>query len=320
MDYSKFLSYFRSIEIDNHILKGRREVEENIKIKIIVPLLQYLGWDLLDDVDFEYMGAGIVIHNKDKPLIIVETKSWDEVITDHLDQSLAYSYKLKTPLVIVTTGQQTALYCCLLANDNLADTKPIFSFTFDELTDTNGQILLEKLYVLLGKESFANSHKELNSIIEKYIGNKSLIKAQNDFIEKASEFKSEIKFKRLTEAEFIELAENHAEEIKTAIMQIYRKILKLTTLNDNLNLRYRSKEIGIQYHLYKQYRNKIIGLFGIYPKSAHVAFGLEGWRQLNIAESTLKELIRFPRKVQSLTWAEQLGLLLQKAIEEISEI
>ena len=61
MEKSDFLSHLGSLSIDRHILGGKRGAEENVKIKIIVPLLQCLGWDLLDDMHFENAGADIVL-------------------------------------------------------------------------------------------------------------------------------------------------------------------------------------------------------------------------------------------------------------------
>jgi hypothetical protein len=83
MNKKDFLSHVESLSIDRHILGGKRGAEENVKIKIIVPLLQCLGWDLLDDMHFEYVGADIVLFSEEKPSIIIETKSWGEVITGH---------------------------------------------------------------------------------------------------------------------------------------------------------------------------------------------------------------------------------------------
>ena len=124
MEKKDFLSHIGSLSIDRHILGGKRGAEENVKLKLIVPLLQCLGWDLLGDMHFENVGADIVLFSEQKPSMIVETKSWGEVITDHLNQCLEYCFKLKTPWVIVSTGRDTALYCALLNPDNLAVTEP----------------------------------------------------------------------------------------------------------------------------------------------------------------------------------------------------
>ena len=66
MDKKDFLSSIKSLLIDRHILGGKRGAEENIKIKIIVPLLQSLGWNLLDDIHFEYIRADIVLFSGEK--------------------------------------------------------------------------------------------------------------------------------------------------------------------------------------------------------------------------------------------------------------
>jgi predicted type IV restriction endonuclease len=63
MNPSEFLLYAKTIDRDKDKLihAGRRGSEENVKIKIIIPLLQTLGWDLLNDMDFENKGSDIVL-------------------------------------------------------------------------------------------------------------------------------------------------------------------------------------------------------------------------------------------------------------------
>ena len=60
-NYSEFLSYLQCIQVDQHILRGRRGSEENVKTKIVIPLLQAIGWDVLSEMDFERAGADIVL-------------------------------------------------------------------------------------------------------------------------------------------------------------------------------------------------------------------------------------------------------------------
>ena len=50
MNCGDFLSYVGRIQIDRHINHGRRGSEASVINKIVVPLLQALGWDLLDDM------------------------------------------------------------------------------------------------------------------------------------------------------------------------------------------------------------------------------------------------------------------------------
>ena len=90
MNLSEYLLYVKTIDIDKQIIAGRRGSEENVKIKIIIPLLQTLGWNLLNDMDFENKGSDIVLLKEGNPLIIVETKAWEQNITGYLNQCLEY--------------------------------------------------------------------------------------------------------------------------------------------------------------------------------------------------------------------------------------
>jgi hypothetical protein len=317
MDKKEFLFHIRSLSIDKHILSGRRGAEENVKIKIIVPLLQCLGWDLLEDMRFEYSGADIVLFREEEPSIIVETKSWGEVITDHLNQCLEYCFKSKTPWVIVSTGQYTALYCALLNPDNLALTEPIIEFSYDKLVGNKGQRLIERLDGLIGKGNFSDKNNELYSIVEKRLEKRTIEDAQSEFLTKATNYKANTKYLRLTEKGFFSLLNKHPKKLRDALTFLYEEMVNLPKLDKNISLRYRSKEIGLGYFLKKHPRNKQIGLFGIYPEKAQFALGLRGWEELNISKSTFDKLKKSPHKAQSKQWAINLVSLLKSAIKEI---
>ena len=58
MQYEEFNKILLSITIKpDNINSGRRGSEENVKIKIVIPLLQFLGYDVINDMDFEFIGA-----------------------------------------------------------------------------------------------------------------------------------------------------------------------------------------------------------------------------------------------------------------------
>ena len=317
MEKSDFLSHLGSLSIDRHILGGKRGAEENVKIKIIVPLLQCLGWDSLDDMYFEDVGVDIVLFSEEKPSIIIETKSWGEVITDHLNQCLEYCFKLKTPWVIVSTGQYTALYCALLNPDDLSLTEPIIEFSYDELAGDKGQRLIKRLDALIGKQHFSDKNRKLYSMVGKRLANDTFENAQKRFLAKATNYKANTKYLRITEKEFFSLLNRHPKKLKAALTFVYEEMVKFPKLYKNIALRYRTKEIGLEYLLKKHPREKKIGLFGVYPGSAHIALGLEGWEELNISESTFAKLKKYPRNAQAKEWAKSLIVLLKRAIKEI---
>ena len=141
-----------SIKPDRHIISGRRGSEENVKIKIVIPLLQYLGYDVVSNMDFEFIGADIVIvdeHNS--PILIIETKAWEQQLSHYLNQCLEYTLKLKTPLILISSGQHTSLYSSLINPHNLEKTTPLIDFSFNDLIGKNGDNILEDLKNLISK-------------------------------------------------------------------------------------------------------------------------------------------------------------------------
>lgn len=317
MNLEDFLSYIKTIQIDSHILHGQRGSEENVKVKIIMPLLQGLGWDVLCDMQFEYIATDIVLFHQNEPLLIVETKSWGDVITNYLDQCLEYCLKLKTPWIVISTGDDTALYCAWINSENLSATQPVLKFRLNQLTGKDSERIINELS-LLSKESFLGNRTELHAIVQKQLGEDSLENAKKCFEEKAASFKRKIKSERLTVDEYrLQASKHSSEDTKEGLEFLRINLTALETLNDNIKVRYRSREIGIEYHSQDQPRHKKIGLFGVYPGDAHIAFGWEGWEELKITNETLLKLKKARGKVQSKKQAEELIDLLKVAIGEI---
>lgn len=313
-----FLSYLRSIDVDRHILKGKRGSEENVKIKIVVPLLQALAWDLLTDMDFERRGADMVLHSGGKPAIVVEVKSWGEGITGYLDQCLEYCLKLGTPWVVITSGHDTAVYSSLLDAEDLLATEPLYRFSFDDLLGDRGETILEQLASLIGKAAFTAGHEGLSSRVEERLGIRDLYEAWNEFDEQAADFEADIKTRRLSADEYLALAEKHSEPVSRSLKMMYEGMLSLADLDERIRVGHREKSIGLWYRLDTQPRTKMLGLAGAYPDSAHVSFGLVHWRRANLPERLYKQLEQYPRQVGSEEWAEGLLELLRQAILEIT--
>ena len=105
MTTSEFLKIITSIP--NKRISG---AEENVKIKFALPLLKFLGYDIITDVRFEWLRADIVVvdeKSNSKKLFILETKKWGEPIRNHLGQCLEYTLKHHIPLVMITSGDTT---------------------------------------------------------------------------------------------------------------------------------------------------------------------------------------------------------------------
>jgi len=81
--------------------------EENVKQKIVVPLLELLGHKK-EKLDFEYKTKkggklDIFIHHKDIPFdckIIIDTKNYNEELDNHIEQIREYTFD-ENPLLTV---------------------------------------------------------------------------------------------------------------------------------------------------------------------------------------------------------------------------
>src|SRR5436309_6428201 len=84
--------------------------EENVKQKVVVPILECLGHQRTQ-LDFEY-GTGnkrIDIFIKDLPLdckVIIDTKNYDEDLSDHLEQIGLYAFQEGALLALIINGEE----------------------------------------------------------------------------------------------------------------------------------------------------------------------------------------------------------------------
>lgn len=102
------------LDIDKYVRRGAEKVEENVKIKLTIPLLELLGYDRVRDMDFEHhirnKRADIALMFKGKPKLIVETKDLTESLDRHVDQGLDYAFKKGVDWVVLTNGVGIRLY------------------------------------------------------------------------------------------------------------------------------------------------------------------------------------------------------------------
>lgn len=319
MECDELKKILLSIKPDRHIISGRRGSEENVKIKIVIPLLQYLGYSAISNMDFELIGADIVIVDESySPILIIETKAWEQQLSYYLNQCLEYTLKLKTPLILITSGQHTSLYSSLINPYNLEKTAPLIDFSFNDLIGNNSKNILEKLKELISKDNILNGSIELSREISKQLQPlSSLENAEKQFIIECQNFKSTIKSFKITEDDFIKISQKHSKEIFESLCFGKDEFNRIAHENKNFRIRYRSKEIGLEYLLPSKPRSKIIGLVGIYPEKAKIAFGLEGWEQLNITQQTLTKIRQFNRLLKNKNDVNNLANLLENAIKEI---
>ncbi len=89
--------------------------EENVKQKVIVPLLELLGHKR-EDLEFEYRtrrGGKIDIFIKNVPLqckVIIDTKNYDENLNDHVEQIKEYTLDEAALLAVIANGTEIRIY------------------------------------------------------------------------------------------------------------------------------------------------------------------------------------------------------------------
>ena len=117
----------------------RGRVEENVKIKIIVPLLQLLGYDLVKDLDFEHKvrnkNLDIAIEIDGKPSISIECKDLDQNLDSHLPQAFNYACWKGFLLLVLTNGREIRVYKTWEAGSEL-EQRLLFVSTLQELPRT----------------------------------------------------------------------------------------------------------------------------------------------------------------------------------------
>ena len=92
--------------------------EENVKQKIIVPLLELLGHKR-ENLEFEYRtrsGGKIDIYIKNVPpdcKVIIDTKNYNENLNDHLEQIKNYTFDENALLTVIANGTEFRIYSLL---------------------------------------------------------------------------------------------------------------------------------------------------------------------------------------------------------------
>ena len=103
-----------SLDIDKYVRKATGKCEENVKIKIVIPLLELLGYNLQQDMNFEYhvrnKKADIALLFDNKPKLLIEVKDLYENLDNHIHQALDYAFNKGVEWVILTNGLEVRVY------------------------------------------------------------------------------------------------------------------------------------------------------------------------------------------------------------------
>jgi hypothetical protein len=318
MSFQRLRTHLKSIDVETHIVAGRKGNTENIKSKIIVPILQTLGWNLLGDMDFDHQGLDIVLFKDGNPALIVEVKSWADILEEDINQYLEYSFRLNCPWIILSTGQHMAFYCTLLNQEDLSEAEPVIRFTFQDLVGSQGNKVLSELDLMLGKKHFFKKGAALYSRVAERLAGQSIEEAQIEFVKNASQHVRDERTRQLTVESFLSQLRHHSRQVSGALVYLHSKMVNLLQINQRLQLQYRNKGVGLEYELIGNPQPEVLNLFDIYPESARITFGQEGWKKLNITAATFDEMANISRKAQSFAWAREVGSLLERAIREVN--
>lgn len=140
--------------------------EENVKLKIAVPLLDCLGHHR-NQLDFEYGSGGkrIDIFVKDIPKdckVIIDTKNYDEDLSNHLEQIGLYASQERAILALIINGEEIRIYSPFFRGSSFKDSL-LYSLRRPELTKDS---TIEILHNLLSRENL-KSKKVKDFIIKR---------------------------------------------------------------------------------------------------------------------------------------------------------
>lgn len=131
--------------------------EENVKQKIVVPLLELLGHER-ENLEFEYRtrsGRGkIDILIKNVPLdckVIIDTKNYTESLGDHIEQIKEYTFDEAALLAVIANGTEIRIYSPL--RGVAFERSLLYSFERRDLAKESVWIMLSNL---LHKENLQN--------------------------------------------------------------------------------------------------------------------------------------------------------------------
>lgn len=109
-------------EIERILRLTERDVgptEENVKLKIVVPVLELLGHKM-EDVEFEHRTRGggkiDIILGRNLPhdcKVIIDTKKYNEELDDHIDQVKNYAFDEAALLAVLANGTVFKIYAQL---------------------------------------------------------------------------------------------------------------------------------------------------------------------------------------------------------------
>lgn len=139
--------------------------EENIKQKIVVPLLELLGHNR-NDLDFEYgsQGKRIDIFIKGLPQdckVVIDTKKYNEDLSNHIEKIGLYAFQEGAILALIINGEELRIYDPFFRGYSIRDSL-LYSIKREEFGNEESIRILKGLLL---KENIIN--KSIKQFIEK---------------------------------------------------------------------------------------------------------------------------------------------------------
>jgi len=204
--------------VDKYVRKAIGKCEENVKVKIVIPLLELLNYSPQQDMDFEHhienKRADVALMLDNKPKLLVETKDLDESLDNHVDQALEYAYNKGVEWVILTNGLEIRLYKSFIPNIPKKD-RLLFTTTLQKLPQS-----FDALFELIAKEHLQEARKltERAESIRESITAKILIEDLALCMERLfRDLVSQFKIRYETDEKFKKIIDGWATDVKMDI-------------------------------------------------------------------------------------------------------
>lgn len=133
---------------------GKQGNEENVKIFIVKPLLDALGYNKPSRINYEHKidlkRVDIALLVNKKPVVLVEVKQSNAKLKNHLEQAINYSNSCQCPYTLLTNGEEFQLYRTFIPNVIYPKDRLIHTFKRANLLDE-----WYKLFELISYENLA---------------------------------------------------------------------------------------------------------------------------------------------------------------------
>lgn len=201
--------------------------EENVKNKVIVPILELLGHKM-ENLDFEYgtrTGKEIDIFIKKLPSdckVIIDTKNYNENLNDHIEQIKNYTFTDAALLTVIANGTEIRIYSPL--RGVAFERSLLYSFKRQDLSK---EALWKILSDLLHKDNLQNRNvlkkiDEREREIKDAMANEERIKQECD--SKIEGIDSDIETKEEEIEQFKKEKETIVKEVETKISDIWNAL------------------------------------------------------------------------------------------------